>query len=143
MSTTITSIDSNVLIYLLNQDDRLNKPALAAVAKARSLGKLLICGPVYSELMGLPERTQEALDEFFTVGGIRVDWQFEENIWRTAGTAFQGYVERRTADSLTFPRRILADFLIGAHAVIRGYSLLTVDKRMFRTSFPGIRVQSI
>ena len=36
------------------------------------------------------------------------------------------------------PRRIAADFLIGAHAAARGYSLLTFDKRTFRAAFPAL-----
>ena len=36
------------------------------------------------------------------------------------------------------PRRILADFLIGAHALDRGASLATMDEEHYRTAFPKL-----
>jgi hypothetical protein len=138
-----TSIDTNVLVDLLNPDDALNRPALAAIEKAKSAGKLIVCGAVYAELLGLPSRTQAVLDEFFKYGGVSIDWRFDEAIWRAAGVAFQSYVKRRIANQEKFPRRILTDFLIGAHAVVRGCTLLTVDKRVYKASFPEIRIRSV
>lgn len=38
------------------------------------------------------------------------------------------------------PRRILADFLIGAHALTNGYALLTLDKSGFRSAFPALKL---
>jgi predicted nucleic acid-binding protein len=143
MNSTTTSIDTNVIVYLLNQDNALNERALAAIERSRKAGNLVVSGPVYAELLGLPSRTQAILDEFFTTGGVQIDWRLEEAVWRTAGMAFQGYVTRRVADNKGFPRRILADFLVGAHTLIRGYTLLTVDKGLYEISFPGIQVRSI
>ncbi len=143
MSTTITSIDTNVLVYLLNEDSALNKRAMAGIERSRRAGRLVVSGPVFGELLGLPSRTQPILDEFFRGGSIEVDWNFDEAVWRTAGIAFQGYVGRRLKHTGELPRRILTDFLIGAHAVVRGYTLLTVDDRLYRVSFPGISVESV
>lgn len=41
------------------------------------------------------------------------------------------------------PRRILADFLIGAHALHSGYRLLTLDDRFYRTAFPRLSLLTI
>jgi hypothetical protein len=143
MTTTIVSLDTNVLVSLLNHEKDLSERALVAIESSRRSSRLVVSGPVYAELLGLPSRTQAILDEFFSRGGIEIDWRFEEALWRAAGIAFQGYVMRRVADDKGFPRRILTDFLIGAHTVIRGYTLLTVDRRLYKTSFPGIQVRSI
>ncbi|NBU28536.1 MAG: DNA-binding protein, partial [Caulobacteraceae bacterium] len=35
---------------------------------------------------------------------------------------------------------ILADFLIGAHAAVAGYALLTRDPRRVRAAFPGVEL---
>jgi predicted nucleic acid-binding protein len=143
MSSTTTSLDSNVLVYLLNQDNLLNRRALAAIEQARKRGVLVVSGPVYAELLGLPSRTLAILDELFTIGGIQVDWSFEESAWRAAGVAFQGYVGRRLADTGVLPRRILTDFLIGAHALVRGYALLTTDSRHYAAAFPELTIVSV
>jgi predicted nucleic acid-binding protein len=136
------SLDTNVLVSLLNQELEFCDRAHAAINKFRRSGKLVVSGPVYAELLGLPSRTQLILDEFFTSAGIEVDWRFEEAVWRTAGTGYQSYVRRRLGKTGQLPRRILTDFLIGAQAVVRDYTLLTLDGRLFKASFPGIRVES-
>jgi predicted nucleic acid-binding protein len=143
MSLTTTSVDTNVIAYLLNQDDALNQRALAAIERSREAGRLVVSGPVYAELLGLPSRTQAILDEFFTIGGIEIDWRFDETIWRAAGVAFQGYVERRLAATGQLPRRILADFLIGAHGLVRGYTLLTTDSRHYAVAFPKLPILTV
>jgi len=41
------------------------------------------------------------------------------------------------------PRRILADFLIGAHATVNGYKLLTMDAGVYRAGFPRLAVVEV
>jgi predicted nucleic acid-binding protein len=142
MSSMTVSLDTNVLIALLNEAQEINRSALAAIERSRKLGKLVVSGPVYAELMGFPARTQAALDSFFNMSFIDVDWRFEEAVWRSAGAAFQSYVQRRVASTGLLPRRILTDFLIGAHTVVNNYTLLTLDKRHYEAAFPGIRLAS-
>lgn len=136
------SLDTNVVIALLNRDPSVNQAAQAAIKRSRQSGRVIVSGPVYAELLGLPSRTQPILDAFFSTGGFELDWLFEESIWRAAGLAFQTYVQRRVASTGLLPRRILADFLIGAHTVARDYTLLTLDRRHYEASFPGIRMES-
>jgi predicted nucleic acid-binding protein len=136
------SLDSNVLIALWDDTDALNVPACRCLASARNLGKLKVSAPVYGELMGHPSRSVAEIDSFLSVTGIEIDWKMEEEIWRAAGSAFQCYVRRRLASTGLLPRRILTDFLIGAQAFVRGYSLLTLDRRLYEVSFPGIRIES-
>jgi predicted nucleic acid-binding protein len=40
-------------------------------------------------------------------------------------------------------RRILADFLIGAHALHHGYGLLTFDDRRYPAAFPRPRIMTL
>jgi len=143
MSSTTTSLDTNVLVYLLNEDAALNRRALAAINNSRKAGRLVVSGPVYAELLGLPTRIQPILDEFFTVGGIEIDWRFDEAIWRAAGVAYQGYSERRVAHTGKLPRRILADFLIGAHSLVRGFTLLTTDSGHYAAAFPTLAIMAV
>ena len=59
-------------------------------------------------------------------------------VWRAAGRAFQKYTARRREKPASGPRRILADFLIGAHASEHGYRLLTLDDHLYRAAFPAL-----
>ena len=68
-----------------------------------------LLSPSYRET---PNRSEAELDKFFAETGILVDWNLEEGIWRGAGKAYRGYVQRRRSSSSAIPRRILADFLI-------------------------------
>jgi hypothetical protein len=95
---------------------------------------------VYAELLAGPGRTLNFLQEFIENTGISVDWEMDAAIWRAAGLAFQAYAVRRRRHGDPGPRRILTDFIIGAHAQERGYALLTLDDQMFRTSFPDLKV---
>ncbi len=133
-----TAIDTNVLIALWDVDPKLNTLAQQALDSAQARGALVIAGAVYTELMALPGRTEKMLDEFIDDTGIRVDWELNEHVWRAAGKAFQGYVIRRKSQKTNLPRRILADFLIGAHAAVHGYELLTLDRHLYRAAFPKL-----
>ncbi len=120
MNLTTVSLDTNLIVSVLNQELKFGDRAQAALNKFRKSGRIVVSGPVYAELLGLPSRTQAILDEFFAVGGIEVDWRFEEAVWRAAGVGYQSYVRRRLDKTGELPRRILTDFLIGAQAVVRG-----------------------
>ena len=135
-----TAIDTNVIVALWDAEDTLHRPARAALDKALSEGTLVISGTVYAELLAAPGRTEAFVDRFCEETGIAVVWELREKVWREAGTAFQRYSVRRTKQRGTQPRRILADFLIGAHALVNGYRLLTLDAGIYRVSFPKLQI---
>jgi predicted nucleic acid-binding protein len=138
-----TAIDTNVLIALWNEDDNLNTLASSALDDALGRGSLVIAASVFSELLASPSRTEAFLDSFCKETGIAVDWDLGEPIWRAAGHAFQHYVARRRKHRDSAPRRILADFLIGAHASVKGFRLLTLDDRLYRAAFPRLTILTI
>jgi predicted nucleic acid-binding protein len=72
-----------------------------------------------------------------------VDWNLDEVIWRTAGRAFQLYVARRRKQRRAEQRRILADLLIGAHAIQNGFRLLTMDNQLYRAAFPRLIISTV
>ena len=86
---------------------------------------------------------QEEVNRFLEETGIAVEWDLNEPVWRSAGRSFQGYAERRRRQRASEARRILADFLIGGHAEVRGYRLLTLDERLYRAAFPKLMIESI
>jgi predicted nucleic acid-binding protein len=141
MSLT-TSIDTNVLILLWVQDQAWNQRASSAIQRASREGPLCICGPVFSELMGLPGRDPGQLQQLLEISGIEIEWEFNEADWQVAGMAFQGYVRRRKASGGGLAKRILTDLLIAAHASNRSHALLTMDQDIYGPAFPGLRILS-
>lgn len=139
----ITAIDTNILVALWDTDDALNSVANEALDNAFARGKLVISGAVLAELLAFPNRTETFVDEFLQDTGIVVEWATDESIWRTAGRGFAAYAKRRRKQKVTGPRRILADFLIGAHAFERGYSLLTLDDGIYKAAFPNLQIVKI
>ena len=132
------SIDSNVIAALWNDKDMLNEVAVRMFGNLIDHESFVVSGPVYSELMAGPLRDEESLDLFFADTGIKIDWTMNEEIWRVAGRAYDGHALRRKKSGSGPPRRILADFLIGAHALVRGYSLLTIDYEHYAAAFPTL-----
>jgi predicted nucleic acid-binding protein len=135
-----TVIDTNVITALWDSDDALNATARSSLDVALAKGSLIIPAPVYSELMAFAGRTESFLDTFLGDTGIGVDWNMEERVWRAAGQAFQSYAGRRRKQHGPGPRRILADFLIGAYAARHNFLLLTFDEGVYRAAFPALRI---
>ena len=138
-----TAIDTNVIIALWHDDPTLSQAAETALDKAFNRGGLIIAAPVFAELIAAPGRSEAFVSTFLEENGIAIDWNLNEPIWRSAGRAFQAYAERRRSQRDHGPRRILADFLIGAHAQVRGYRLLSLDERLHQAAFPTLKIESI
>ena len=138
-----TAIDTNVLVYLWDGDERVNAPAREALDRAYARGALVITGVVYAELLAAPGRDHAFVDRFLNDTGITVDWVLDEPIWRLAAEAFRAYALRRRRQDDPGPRRILADFLIGAHASLRASTLLTGDDRFYRAMLPSLTVERL
>lgn len=133
------AVDTNVFSTMLSGGPESAPQARVALESARSEGALVVSPAVYAELVA--GRTSDAVDDFFSDKGIEVDWEMDREVWRTAGSRYGAYARdhrRRKGDFA--PRRILADFLIGAHALHLARALLTADTRIYGTYFPELRV---
>jgi predicted nucleic acid-binding protein len=135
-----TSIDTNIIVALWLKSDPLNRTAAELLERAHEAGELVISAPVFAELMGDPARNEAELSAFLVDTGVSVDWIMPEAAWREAGRAFQGYIRRRRSGAGALPRHILTDFLIGAHAMVHGYRLLTFDRRLYAAAFPALTI---
>jgi len=138
-----TAIDSNIFAALWDRDDALHSLARTALDAALARGNLVVAAAVYAELLAFPSRTEAMLDFFFKDTGVTVEWNLEESDWRAAGRAYQKYAQGRRKQRDPGPRRILADFMIGAHALRRGYRLLTLDDRLYRSAFPRLSIITV
>jgi len=138
-----TAIDTNVVSALWDKDAALSLAAQTALEKAFHRGGLVVAAPVFVELMAAPGRTEAFVSSFFEDTGIAVDWELSESVWRSAGRAFQLYAGRRRKHRDRGARRILADFLIGAHAITGGHRLLSLDKGLYAAAFPGLAIEAV
>lgn len=136
-----TALDTNVIVALWDVSDALHLAARKALDAVWGRDTLVVSGVVYAELIGAPRRTEKFVDRFCEEAGIVVEWELEEGAWCTAAKAFQSYVARRKKQGGSEPRRLLADFLIGAHALENGYRLLTADASLYKTSFPRLELE--
>jgi predicted nucleic acid-binding protein len=138
-----TAIDTNIIIALWDKDAALSGAAQAALETAFNRGNLVVAAPVFAELMAAPGRSEGFVTSFLDDTGIAIDWDLTQPVWRSAGRAFQAYAERRRRQRTSGPRRILADFVIGAHAHTRGYRLLTLDEGVYRAAFSSLAIETI
>jgi predicted nucleic acid-binding protein len=126
-----TLVDTNVLIDIAVRDPNWLHWSRRQVAEARRRGDIVINQIIYSEF----SIRYDTLDE--VDGALPEDRFLREGLpWEAsfaAGRAFRLY--RRSGG----PReKVLPDFLIGAHAAIRGYGILTRDPVGFRRYFPTV-----
>ncbi len=137
-----TAVDTNVIIALWDNDPAFSLAAQTALEAAFHRGNLIAAPPVFAELLAAPGRTEVFVDSFLEETGIAIAWELDESVWRAAGRAFRSYAERRHKQRDSGPRRILADFLIGAHALTHGFRLLTLDDRFYRAAFPTLTIET-
>lgn len=134
-------MDTNVFSALVSGGSESAPEARVALENARAAGTLVVSPAVYAEFTA--RRSLDYVDTFFTEKGIEVDWQLGREVWRTAGSRYGDYARvRRRQKGDPGPRRILADFLIGAHALHFARALLTSDTGIYGTYFPELRVVS-
>ncbi len=133
-----TALDTNVLIDLDEGVPHTVEPLVRAIEEAAEKGAIVICGIVYAELFG-NAASRALVDEMLRSACISVDFDLRPEVWAHAGAAFGAYAMRRRRSGAGAPRRILADFIIGAHACTVG-SLVTRDGAFYRRAFPEMRV---
>ncbi len=150
----ITAVDTNILLDVLIPDAPHGDESERALAEALRAGAVVISDPVYAELaVHFPE--QEKLDRFLADTGLRLESSKADALYR-AGRAWSKYIRRRPAltcsqcgarpklhcaecGASVQPRQhVVADFIIGAHAVVQADQLLTRDRGYYATYFPEL-----
>jgi predicted nucleic acid-binding protein len=101
-------------------------------------GPLVIGPAVFGELHAHPNVVGGPFRSNLHAAGIRIDFQMEEHIWVLAEERYAGYANVRRASGGESPRRILPDFLIGAHALVHADRLVTLDEGIYRRYFPEL-----
>ncbi len=141
----ITAVDSVVLLDVLVPDSPHGGESEARLAEAATTGGLVICPVVVAELAAHFKREIE-LKAFLHETGLRID-PFGLAALHLAGQAMRAYLRREPAPScdecgapLPGHRRVVADCLVGAHALVQADRLLTRDRGFYRACFPKLRL---
>jgi predicted nucleic acid-binding protein len=122
-----------VLVDILSPDPRFGPASREAIRTARTEGVVMACEVVWAEVTSL-FRSAEAADE--ALG--RLDVRFaalDPEVAAGAGQVWSAY--RRSGGR---KERVVADFLIGAHAWMRADRFLTRDRGFYRAYFKRLRI---
>ena len=126
-------INNNVLLDVLTKNAEWGDWSATALETGANASQLVINPIIYAEV-SIRFETIEALDE-----ALPVEMFIRESLpWEAgflAGKCFRRY--RRSGGARRSP---LPDFYIGAHAAVRGLSLLTRDAKRYRSYFPSLKI---
>lgn len=132
-----SAIDTNIIVALWAREPIARQMA-TLLGEARAAGGLVICGPVHAEFHAHPRTTSAFVQTFLNDSGITVDSNFSEEAWHLIGAAYAAYAERRRQSAGGKAKRLLADFMIGAHSLFAADRLLTLDATKYQSAFPDL-----
>ena len=127
----ITAIDTNIVLDILLPNEEFCDASGRALESAASDGSLVACDLVYAELC-IHFNTQSECDRFLQGSEIRIEALSSEAHF-LAGRVWRTYRKQGGQRA-----RILADFLIGAHAQVQASRLLSRDSGFYRKPFPKL-----
>ncbi len=129
----ITFVDTNILLDIFLPDPKFGKTSANSLDACFNEGSLVINDIIYAELS--PQfQSKKLLDETLKTLGIRIISLDTETAYE-AGSMWKKYRNSGGKSS-----RILADFLIGAHARNVSERLLTRDRGFYRKYFNDLEV---
>mgnify|MGYP000252817389 CR=1 FL=1 len=126
-------VDTNVLVDVLQDDPQWADWSIGQLRAQARVHALAINPIVYAEL-SLSFSSVEALDSVVARMELTLH-EVPRPALFLAGKAFAQYRRRGGAKA-----QVLPDFIIGAHAAVSGWSLLTRDATRYRSYFPALRV---
>ena len=128
-----TILDSNVILDVLHEDPAWFGWSERHLRMRGEAGGLIINAIVFAEA-SLRYSGFGEYRRLVASAGV----ELEDIPWEAAFLAGQAQNQYRLAGGRR--ERVLADFLIGAHAAIRGYAILTRDQARYRTYFPDLDI---
>ena len=127
----ITAVDTNILLDVFLPDEKFASDSSKLLKLAYDEGALIICAIVYAELVpqfegrSILERTLATIN--VTLSPVDTEVTF------LAGEKWKAY--RRSGGKR---ERIITDFLIGAHALIKAERFLSRDRGFYKSYFPEL-----
>jgi predicted nucleic acid-binding protein len=134
-----TALDTNILSSVWSSAPSALTIA-AQLSKVRAEGALVICAPVFVELSAVPGLNVQSVRKALAETAIAIDFDIEEDVWMLAAASFAAYAIRRRRSGGGSPKRLLPDFVIASHALLRADRLMTRDASRYGQDFPKLRL---
>lgn len=128
------AVDSSVLFDILIGDARFAQASETCVGDALARDEVVVCAAVVAEVQAMLDTGEDLMDILAPVG-IRFEPTTESAAMRA------GYMNKRyRSRGGKRNDRVVADFLVGAHAMLQCTGLITRDAGFFRDYFKGLKV---
>jgi predicted nucleic acid-binding protein len=153
----ITAVDTNIILDILIPGEPFAESSKALLERHLAAGQLILCEVVLAELAAqFP--TEADLRAFLSDTGMRIVHSNEKSLY-IAGTRWAVYAKRggknrlsctgcgktiqvscpKCGMALTKRLHVLADFLIGAHALTHADCIITRDLGIYKTYFRDLK----
>jgi predicted nucleic acid-binding protein len=134
-----TALDTNILSPVWSGAPSA-KAIAAQLSKARTEGALVVSAPVFAELSAHPLANGEFVGRFLGEMRISVDFELGEDVWQLTAARFAAYATRRRRSGGGLPKRLLVDFIVASHAMLKADRLMTRDANRYGQDFPSLRL---
>ena len=131
----VTAIDTSILLDILLDDPQHSVKSLELLESALADGRVIACPVVCAELRPLFETDTELIQRL-----REMSVEFDE-IGRDS-SLLAGQIWKQYRKNGGKKSRVLADFLIGAHATAKSERLLTRDRGYYRQYFKKLKIMN-
>jgi len=129
----VIAVDSSVLLDVLTEDAHYAEASESQLSAALAAGEVVVCDAVIAEVQAMLDTRETAMETLVSFG-VRYLPTTEQAAVRA------GHMQRRFRDRGGRRERVVADFLIGAHALMQCDALITRDAGFFLDYFKGLKI---
>lgn len=131
----LTAIDSSIILDVITDDPKWADSSQALLRRASQEGSLIICACVLAEIR--PALSEADLLE------LLIDWSIQFVPMSKQSSLKAGEYMNQYLRQGGIRKRVVADFLVGAHAHIHADRLATRDRGFFRNYFKDMTVLTV
>jgi hypothetical protein len=154
----ITAVDTNIILDVLIPGEPFGESSKELLDRHLSKGNLILCEVVFAELAAR-FTSEEDLASFLADTRMNLDYSNEKSLYM-AGSIWAEYARKSAKNRFTCGKcgnafeatcpqchvvltkrlHVLADFLIGAHALVQADCILSRDPGVYKNYFSDLKV---